>query len=292
MWNAIEQVIAVHDPGFAALGRQAVGGGCINQAWRLHGKRRDYFVKLNRRELAGMFSAEAEGLGELAATATVAVPQVVCHGVAGDSAYLVLEWLDLAAADRAAEGGLGEGLAALHRIFQPYFGWRRDNTIGATPQPNTPREDWPVFWAEQRLGFQLRLAARNGHGGRLQSLGQSLLQYLPALFEGYRPQPSLLHGDLWGGNVAMDGRGRPVVFDPACYYGDREADLAMTELFGGFGPAFLAAYRCAWPLDSGYAVRKVLYNLYHVLNHLNLFGGAYERQAEAMAERLLAEIGG
>ena len=113
---------------------------------------------------------------------------------------------------------------------------------------------------------------------------------LPAFFQGYRPEPSLLHGDLWGGNAAF-ADGEPVVFDPAVYYGDREADLAMTELFGGFGADLQAAYREAWPLDSGYAVRKTLYNLYHVLNHFNMFGGGYASQAEAMIERLLAEAG-
>lgn len=291
MWNDIEHAIRRYDPAFKAAGRQASGGGCINEAWRLRGGERDYFVKLNRAELADMFAAEALGLEELAACGAVRVPAVVCHGVAGRQAYLVLEWLDLGHGGAAAERLLGEQLAAQHRRRQPYFGWQRDNTIGSTPQPNPQGNDWLAFWSEQRLGFQLRLAAQQGYGGRLQQLGERLQANLAAFFGGYRPQPSLLHGDLWGGNAAVDASGRPVIFDPACYYGDREADLAMTELFGGFGAAFQAAYREAWPLDAGYGVRKHLYNLYHILNHLNLFGGGYGRQAEGLAERLLAEVG-
>jgi fructosamine-3-kinase len=179
----------------------------------------------------------------------------------------------------------------MHRVTGRSFGWRRDNTIGSTPQPNTPGNDWIAFWREQRLGFQLRLAERNGLSSALQAKGERLLERLEAFFRGYAPAPSLLHGDLWGGNHGYTVSGEPVVFDPAVYYGDREADLAMTELFGGFGAGFYAAYKEVWPLDSGYAVRKQLYNLYHVLNHANLFGGGYASQAEAMMERLLAEAG-
>ena len=177
----------------------------------------------------------------------------------------------------------------MHRTTRAEFGWVRDNTIGATPQPNTPDPDWVRFWARQRLGFQLALAARNGHGGALQRLGETLLGRLPDLLD-HAPAPSLLHGDLWGGNLGYMRDGEPVIYDPAVYYGDREADLAMTELFGGFGGDFYAAYREAWPLDPGYASRRDLYNLYHVLNHLNLFGGGYLGQALNLLGRLLAQV--
>jgi fructosamine-3-kinase len=169
------------------------------------------------------------------------------------------------------------------------FGWDRDNTIGSTPQLNEPSVDWVTFWRERRLGYQLELAARNGYRGRLKQRGERLLDGLGALLD-HNPVPSLLHGDLWGGNLGYDEAGEPVIFDPACYFGDREADLAMTELFGGFGRRFWAAYQEAWPLSEGYPVRKHLYNLYHVINHLNLFGGGYLSQAESMIDRLLAEI--
>jgi fructosamine-3-kinase len=178
----------------------------------------------------------------------------------------------------------------MHRQAQPYFGWRRDNTIGSTLQLNSSSDDWLTFWREQRLGFQLKLAANNGYGGSLQAKGERLCSDMAVFFEHYSPHPSLLHGDLWAGNAAVDKQGRPVVFDPACYYGDREADLAMTELFGGFSPDFYSAYQAEWPLDHGYSLRKTFYNLYHSLNHLNLFGGGYLRQAESMMAQLLAEI--
>ena len=171
------------------------------------------------------------------------------------------------------------------------FGFAQDNYIGTTPQPNDWKDNWMDFWREQRLGFQLRLAAQNGYGGKLQALGEKLLDALPAFFTGCMPQPALLHGDLWSGNHAFLADGTPVIFDPAPYYGDRECDLAMTELFGGYPADFYAAYRAAYPLDDGYAVRRDLYNLYHILNHANLFGGGYARQAEGMMQRLLAEAG-
>ncbi|MGB8408842.1 MAG: fructosamine kinase family protein, partial [Gallionella sp.] len=168
------------------------------------------------------------------------------------------------------------------------FGFDHDNFIGTTPQPNGWKNNWIDFWRENRLGFQLRLAAQNGYGGQLQDLGVRLLDALPVFFNSYTPQPSLLHGDLWGGNHAYLPDGTPVIFDPATYYGDRECDLAMTELFGGYSAEFYAAYRAAYPPDAGYAVRRDLYNLYHVLNHANLFGGGYARQAEQMMQKLLA----
>ena len=178
----------------------------------------------------------------------------------------------------------------MHRYTSGKFGWTRDNTIGSTPQVNTQEADWVTFYAERRLRFQFELAAENGCAQGVQTQGETLLEKLPVFFTNYRPQASLLHGDLWGGNHAALRDGTPVIFDPAPYYGDREADLAMTELFGGFSARFYAAYRAAWPLDAGYAVRKDLYNLYHVLNHLNLFGGGYRGQAQDLIERLLSEV--
>ena len=235
-----------------------------------------------------MFEAEAEALREMAATATVRVPGPVCFGEFGGQAYVVMEHLELGgSADMAA---FGRQFAAMHRVTAEQFGWRIDNTIGSTPQPNTPTDNWIEFWRERRLGFQLETAARNGYGGALQRLGERLLVEMPALFVGHEARPSMLHGDLWGGNYGALRDGTPVIFDPAFYYGDREADLAMTALFGGFGSRFYAAYDEAWPLDAGYGVRKIFYNIYHVINHLNLFGGGYEGQAIGMIERVLAEL--
>ncbi len=266
-----------------------VHGGDISAASVIADGARRYFLKVQPAHRFDMFAAEAAGLAELAAADAVRVPQAVCHGVAGGRAFLVLEALSLDGRGDAAE--LGRQLAQLHRVSAAGFGGQHDNWIGSTAQQNGWMDDWIAFWHERRLGVQLRLARENGHGGALQRDGATLLDRLDGLFAGYRPRPSLLHGDLWGGNHGYLGDGTPVIFDPAVYFGDRECDLAMTELFGGFAPAFHAAYREAWPPDPGYRVRRTLYNLYHVLNHANMFGGGYAAQAQRMTRELLAELG-
>ena len=168
-------------------------------------------------------------------------------------------------------------------------GWHRDNTIGLTHQPNSCCDDWGRFFRGQRLDHQLRLAQEKGYGGELQEAGQRLSAELDCLFDSYRPQASLLHGDLWGGNwAAVDGQ--PVIFDPAVYYGDRETDLAMSRLFGGFGDSFYAAYEESWPLADGFDVRCKLYQLYHVLNHLNLFGRTYMGRAMQLIRELRGQF--
>ena len=273
---------------FAIQNAQAVHGGDISQAFKLSDDSRSFFVKTQHAIRLGWFEAEAAGLTELAHANAVRAPHVVCHGVADGQAYLVLEYLLLKPHGDAAQ--LGRLLAQQHRVSAAQFGGPRDNWIGATPQPNPWQASWIDFWRDQRLGFQLRLAAEHGYGGALQADGEALLMQLDDFFDGYGPAPSLLHGDLWGGNHGYLSDGSPVIFDPAMYFGDRECDLAMTELFGGFAPEFYAAYREAWPLDAGYAVRKTLYNLYHVLNHANLFGGSYVAQATRMIAQLLAQI--
>ena len=233
------------------------------------------FVKTGTAARADAFAAEAEGLQALK-LAGLRVPEVVSQGVDGGRAFLVLEYLELQSkGDFAA---LGRTLAAAHRHAGPRFGWHRDNYIGATPQQNGWCDDWGTFWQERRLRPQLALARKNGFD----------IEDLPLadLLKGHRPAPSLLHGDLWRGNAGFVAGG-PVVFDPAVYYGDREADLAMTELFGGFPPAFYASYKENYPLESGYRQRKHLYNLYHLLNHLNLFGGGYLGQVKQTLRLLL-----
>lgn len=288
-WAAISAAIGstTRHP-FHLIEHEATGGGCLNQAYRIRGQDgRQFFVKLNEVRHLPMFIAEAAGLNEIAATQTIRVPQPVSHGSAGAQSFLVLEYLELA--PRGDAKLFGEQLAALHRCTSKRFGFSQDNFIGTTPQPNAWANDWITFWREQRLGFQLQLAEQNGYGGKLQTLGEKLLGALPLFFTGYTPQSSLLHGDLWGGNHAFLADGAPVIFDPAPYYGDRECDIAMTELFGGYPADFYAAYRTAYPLDTGYAMRRNLYNLYHILNHANLFGGGYAKQAEQMMQGLLAE---
>ena len=291
LWTALEHHLhAVTGQTFIIRQRQPLSGGCINQAWRISDGQRTFFVKVNAAASLPMFEAEAAGLAELAATETVQVPEPLGHGVAAEHAWLMLEYLPLVSSGTRAMEKLGSSLAALHAQPCKGFGWHRDNAIGATPQINAYCDDWIEFWREQRLGFQLDLAARNGYVGALQQQGEQLRARLDGLFVGHSPTPALLHGDLWSGNAGCTVEGEPVIFDPAVYQGDREADLAMTELFGGFPESFYAAYREALPLATGYPQRRTLYNLYHVLNHLNLFGGSYLTQAEQMMAQLLAEL--
>ncbi len=290
-WQAIIQHIesAIQQP-FKLLKAQPVSGGDINAAYRLQSAYQVFFIKLNRPDRLPMFEAEAAGLEALAQTRSIRVPKFIVCGQTSEHAFLVLEHVTLHSLNTRSEQLLGQQLAQLHLHKQPYFGWHRDNTIGSTAQVNGQYHNWIKFWQEQRLGYQLNLAASKGYGGSLQTLGEKLRADLGPLFSGYQPQPALVHGDLWGGNAAADEQGNPVIFDPACYFGDRETDLAMTELFGGFGPAFYQAYQDVYPLDPGYAHRKMLYNLYHILNHLNLFGQSYLHQAENMLNKLLSAL--
>ncbi len=289
MWESIAaQIAEATGASFNARDRHALGGGCINSAYRVGDGERTFFVKLNSADKHAMFAAEADGLAELARAQALVVPEPICHGVAGGQAFIVLQALSLGGNGSPAE--FGRQLAQLHRTTAERFGWWRDNTIGSTHQPNRQHHDWVAFWRHERLGFQLELAGRNGMLG-LEREAQRLLAGLDGFFSDYRPIPSLLHGDLWGGNFGYLDSGAPCIYDPAVYYGDREAELAMTELFGGFGSAFYAAYDEAWPRDVGYDVRRTLYNLYHILNHANMFGGGYAGQASAMIGRLTAELG-
>lgn len=265
-------------------------GGDISAAWRLQTTDGPVFLKTGPLETLSSFAAEHDALNELAAANAVRVPAGLCAVAAGNTAVLALEWLELEPTNEELNTRFGQQLAALHRVQASEFGWSRDNVIGSTPQPNDRTDDWLAFYREQRLRHQLLLAAKNGYGGRLQDDGAWLCDNLAALFADYQPQPSLLHGDLWGGNWAACN-GQPVMFDPATYYGDRETDLAMTRLFGGFTPLFYRAYEKAWPLDAGYEQRVPLYQLYHVLNHLNLFGSGYESQALRLMDTLRRHIG-
>lgn len=263
----------------------SLGGGDISAAWRVMTNAGPLFLKTEDRDGFDRLDGEADGLRALREAGAVRVPEVRSCGVTGGDAFLALEWLELEPAGAETQRALGRKLAAQHRRTGESFGWHRDNTIGATPQVNTPDGDWLRFYGERRLRFQLDLAAHNGYGGELQVQGRVLVENLARLFDGYAPEPSLLHGDLWGGNHAVVD-GEPVIFDPAVHYGDRECDLAMTRLFGGFGREFYAAYEEAWPLAPGHARRLPLYQLYHVLNHLNLFGRVYLSRAVALIHQL------
>lgn len=288
MWDQIAARISeVTGEKFQVDRCNSVGGGCINQGYKISDNSRSYFVKINRAVDVAMFEAEALGLQQMRETQTIRVPQPICWGTEGDAAYIVLEWLDLGArGENRAWQAMGQKLAALHRYKgKSEFGWDINNTIGATPQINTWTADWIQFWVEHRIGYQLKLGKRRG--GNFPQ-GESLLAAIPKLLAGHQPQPSLVHGDLWSGNASVMPSGEPVIFDPASYWGDREVDIAMTELFGGFPAAFYRGYNQAWPLQAGYKRRKILYNLYHILNHFNLFGGTYESQANQMMKMMLS----
>jgi fructosamine-3-kinase len=286
MWNQIIAAIQqTTGQNFQGDHRRPVGGGSINQAYALSDKDgAAYFVKINQANRSAMFEAEALALHQMAASQTIRVPQPICHGIADHSAYIVLEWLDFGYGDHQAWEEMGRNLAALHRVTSPQgFGWEQNNTIGSTPQINTWATRWLDFFAEHRLGYQFHLAKRKG--GHFPRQAQ-LLALLPELLAGHQPQPSLVHGDLWSGNAAVTQQGEAVIFDPAAYFGDREVDLAMTQLFGSFPANFYSAYNEVYPLSSGYSQRRTLYNLYHILNHFNLFGGGYESQANQMIDSL------
>jgi protein-ribulosamine 3-kinase len=283
---AIETTVSAAAGPFRLERAAPAPGGCIHRCYVLEGAGQRFFAKINDSSQSDSFTAEADGLEALAA-AGARVPAPLCRGVAGTDAFLVLEYLDLRGKGNYA--ALGRALAALHSIEHEDYGWHRDNYIGRTPQLNPLSRSWGEFWSQARIAPQLDLARRNGLGDDLIRKGERLAATVPRLLAGHAPAASLLHGDLWSGNAGFLADGTPVLFDPAVYLGDREADLAMTELFGGYPQVFYSAYGEAAPLDRGYAMRKTLYNLYHVLNHANLFGGGYAPQAERMIDQLLAE---
>jgi fructosamine-3-kinase len=287
MWTPIaEQISQATGQPFTVKDQRSVSGGCINQAYCISDGQQRYFIKLNAAAQMPMFEAEALGLKEIYDSKTIRVPRPICWGIAETQAFIVLDWLDFGRGSEQSWQRMGENLAALHRVTSPKgFGWDRNNTIGETPQRNPWTENWAEFYREHRLRYQFQLAhRRSGHFPRQ----DELLAAVPDLLAGHDPAPSLVHGDLWSGNAAVTTPGEPVILDPATYYGDREVDIAMSELFGSFHPAFYQAYNAAYPLDEGYRQRKTLYNLYHILNHFNLFGGSYASQANRMIDQLLS----
>jgi len=290
--------------GVELVGSSPVGGGCIHSAWRLDladGSR--LFAKTNTTSSLPLLEAEAEGLQALAAAAGEGGPQVpvpLTHGISGRAAVLVLSWLDLERSQSAAEMlhwfRLGAELAQLHRRSLLHtcipsdrpgaaYGWPTDNFIGSGPQLNAWQEHWGRFFVERRLAPQLEHLARSGTPLKQ---AQSLLERAGEWLADHQPDPCLVHGDLWSGNAAITAAGPGAIFDPAVYRGDREVDLAMARLFGGFPGAFFEGYADEWPLPSDHRQRLNLYNLYHLLNHANLFGGAYLGQCQASIDCLLS----
>ena len=289
--QALQQTLGCPQP----LTLHPQGGGCISTTGLITGSTSPMplaFLKVHDASRITMFEAEADALSRLSSAvpaATLRFPHPIGSGVADSRAWLLLEPLHLhAVADADTASRLGSALAILHRVSSPdgRFGWHQDNTIGSTPQRNSWTHDWAAFFCDHRLAPQLELAASNGY--RFQH-ADALLTRVPLLLSGHHPPASLLHGDLWSGNAAHLADGTPVLFDPASYYGDRETDIAFTQLFGGFPAAFYRAYQESWPLPAGHEVRATLYNLYHLLNHLHLFGASYAAPVERSIQILLTQ---
>lgn len=293
--DAISQHLArVFSQDVALTTWQAVAGGSIHQAWKVQSAcGQQFFIKTNYTNKLHTLKAEALGLAELqhhlSPNNPISTPDVLSFGHNKDYAWLVLSYIEFAHNSETSQQSLGRGLALLHQQTATQFGFGADNVIGENLQTNTPTTNWPNFFQQQRLGTQFELAKQQGFYHSLANEAEQLLQVVPKILQHHQPEPSLLHGDLWAGNYATDLQDRPVIFDPAVYYGDRECDLAMTELFGGFSSSFYQAYNNAYPLEQAYQQRKHLYNLYHILNHANLFGGAYIQQSKSMMRQLVAQ---
>ncbi|MCG8578695.1 MAG: fructosamine kinase family protein [Bacteroidales bacterium] len=252
-----------------------VGGGCIAQTSVIGtDQNRSYFLKQGFR--GAMFRMEANGLKELTRANAIRIPQVI---LVGDD-YLLLEQIASGQKKAGFFSNFGSKFAKMHQYTSHSFGFYEDNFIGSTPQVNNRMDNWTDFYFSNRLLYQYRLAEKNGYGdSTFQKAFAVIERNIDSILKGSEESPCLLHGDLWGGNYMVDEEGEPVLIDPAVYYGHREADLAMTKLFGGFNNEFYKSYQEAYPLKDGYEYRENIYLLYHVLNHLNLFGSSYKQQA-------------
>ncbi len=263
------------------ISTSSLSGGCISNAYKLtlvNGEK--FFLKVNDSVSNDMFVKEAHGLEELQKANAVKVPKVLLF----DTSFILLELIIPGKSSQTFFEDFGRKFAQLHKFHSDYFGFYEDNYIGSTVQKNIALEDeknnWNHFYFNNRLLFQYKLAEKNGYATEELKSGISFLESkIEHILSGSEEPPSLLHGDLWGGNYLSDENGNPCIIDPAVYYGHREADLAMTKLFGGFNSTFYAAYNEAYPLPEDYNYRENIYKLYHILNHLNLFGRSYYSQA-------------
>ena len=256
---------------------------------RVENETTNFFVKTTKKHNHPRFSSEEEGLKLIAKTNTLRTPKVIACGQTKEVSFIILEYLKMTEKTSISAKKLGEKLAKMHKNTANLFGLDKDNWIGLTRQHNKQNNNWSTFYVEQRLLPQLELAYRNGYKQNLEKKANHLIGKIEWFFKDYSPEASLLHGDLWSGNWGAINN-KPVIFDPAVYYGDRESDIAMTYLFGAFPQDFYSSYNKTWPLANGFEKRKNLYNLYHVLNHLNIFGFSYLQQCENLLDNLIQKL--
>jgi len=284
MWQAVNRLLSEHLGSAEIRERVELPGGEIHPAWRLSYGDRDVFVKCNAREMLPIFAAEADQLALLARSQTVRVPEVYGVGSDRDYSFLLLEYIPQKPLDAHNAYLLGQQLAALHQWSeQLHFGLDFDNELATLPQPNSWQRRWAKFFAEQRIGWQLQLAAEKGMVfGNI----EDITAIVHTRLQNHQPQPSLLHGDLWPHNCGLADNG-PVIFDPACYWGDRECDLAMLPLYPNVPPQLYDGYQSKTPLPDDFISRQPIYQLYYLLNRSNLFGGQHQVVAQRAVERLL-----
>jgi len=287
MWQSIEKSLSNKlGEQYKIINQVPLTGGDINRAYKIDNGKTSYFVKVNDKTHIAHFGCEVYSLEKIQEVKELNTPNVVTYGVANDCSYLVLDYIPFDVKASSDWYHLGEKLAYMHNNSEHgQFGWEHDNYIGHTQQTNPWSSNWKTFFSEQRIGWQLQLLHEKGiHIGDIDHLVKECHDGL----NHHTPKPRLVHGDLWSGNLAFVDNA-PLVYDPACYYGDREVDLAMTELFGCLPANFYKGYQSVNPIDSGYDKRKNIYNFYHVLNHANLFGGIYIEQSQALIKRIIAQ---
>ncbi|WP_158969576.1 fructosamine kinase family protein [Paraglaciecola sp. L3A3] len=284
MWHFIsEQISQSTQHEFICDDVREMPEGNSHQTFRISDGKNRFFVKVNDKVKLSNFQAEAEGLEHLSKTHLFKVPKVITSGIVSNHSFLALEYIHLCAGSNDEHYKFGQCLANMHQQnSQQMYGWQEDNFIGLTPQVNKWHKHWSHFFAEQRIGFMLQLLAEKGH--KLADIDK-VVHSVEKLLAGHNPLPSMLHGDLWSNNTGFYKQ-QAVIFDPAFYFGDRETDLAMTELFGRFPDSFYQGYDNIWPLDNDYIYRKPIYQLYHTLNHALLFEGYYLDSAKVILKNL------
>ncbi len=298
MWQCIEQAISAEiGKPFYIIEKQVISNNVGNLAsfddkeqplsltFKLTDGLQSYFIKLNNKAFFSHFQAEAYSLNKLKSLTNLACPEITAIGTSLDKSFLVLNYINFSKSKPVLWYQLGQQLAQMHfETAHGQFGWQHDNYIGKTVQPNHWSSNWTTFFAEQRIAWQLQLLSEKSIVlGNIDHIAQVCHD---ALLH-HHATPCLVHGDLWQGNTGFT-KEQAMIFDPACYYGDREVDIAMSELFGHFPEDFYRGYQAEYPLNKGYEQRKLVYNFYHILNHANIFGGIYLEQAKATLARIMA----